>query len=431
MMALLMKVISLFYAISVINDGLGEFRNGIPHGQGILTYTDGVKYEGGFKLGKYHGFGVVTDMNGKIIHNGQFYEGVEYSFCSYYIDYRLLPFASVMIFLGAVVWTGLYGWSSSCATLYDGVVLQSYVLLIANTVFFMIFRAVSKAYIIPCLLPLFCCYDFQSKAETDKKKLLDAVEQQYQAEIADITKRFKITEKNSDIFFNKFVTNQMREGIQKELRDEKDYKTSMYFFAFTVLSSLVVFGRAAYDLKTNHQSAWTQYTNFYGLLMNSCLLTSATSGFRLFFRYEYRKGWQFQFNWMVGLEALSILLILPALLTHVLPGLVMYCWVVLAVAVVVFFVGRGLVRAVFCGRELDAKMDYIWKEFIYRIITVFLIQTTFNYASLVYVQQGVLSAESYLRVIEREYALRSETECLINNLFENWNNVVVFFNWIF
>lgn len=35
----------------------GNFENNKPHGQGVLTLPDGKRYEGNFKNGKFHGFG--------------------------------------------------------------------------------------------------------------------------------------------------------------------------------------------------------------------------------------------------------------------------------------------------------------------------------------------------------------------------------------
>jgi len=43
---------------------IGEWKDGIPNGQGTRTYTDGSKYEGEFKDGKKHGQGTTTYSNG-------------------------------------------------------------------------------------------------------------------------------------------------------------------------------------------------------------------------------------------------------------------------------------------------------------------------------------------------------------------------------
>ena len=45
--------------------------NGMPHGNGILAFDDGGKYEGDFDSGKKHGNGKFTWPNGKI-YDGNF-----------------------------------------------------------------------------------------------------------------------------------------------------------------------------------------------------------------------------------------------------------------------------------------------------------------------------------------------------------------------
>ena len=52
----------------------GELRNGVPNGQGTMTYASGARYEGEFKDGKPNGQGTSTDKNvGK--HTGEYKDG--------------------------------------------------------------------------------------------------------------------------------------------------------------------------------------------------------------------------------------------------------------------------------------------------------------------------------------------------------------------
>ena len=44
---------------------LGEIRNGVPEGQGTLTFPDGQKYEGEFHEGQPHGQGTETLPDGE------------------------------------------------------------------------------------------------------------------------------------------------------------------------------------------------------------------------------------------------------------------------------------------------------------------------------------------------------------------------------
>ena len=45
---------------------VGEFRDGQPHGQGVLSFGTGECHEGAFRGGKAHGRGIRTFPNGSI-----------------------------------------------------------------------------------------------------------------------------------------------------------------------------------------------------------------------------------------------------------------------------------------------------------------------------------------------------------------------------
>jgi len=62
------------YDIVVIFDLVGEFKDGKPNGQGILTFPDGEKYVGEWKDGEQWN-GTEYDKDGNII--GKFVNGKE------------------------------------------------------------------------------------------------------------------------------------------------------------------------------------------------------------------------------------------------------------------------------------------------------------------------------------------------------------------
>jgi hypothetical protein len=43
----------------------GKLRNGVRHGEGVLTWSDGKKYVGEFKGGKFHGQGTLSASDGR------------------------------------------------------------------------------------------------------------------------------------------------------------------------------------------------------------------------------------------------------------------------------------------------------------------------------------------------------------------------------
>ena len=54
---------------------MGEFKDGMEHGQATFYSCDGWVYEGPFRNNKYHGKGTVT-MNGKTV-EVEYKDGVE------------------------------------------------------------------------------------------------------------------------------------------------------------------------------------------------------------------------------------------------------------------------------------------------------------------------------------------------------------------
>ena len=47
------------------NDYNGKFKNDVPHGQGVMQWPDGKRFEGQFINGKQHGIGMYQDPNYK------------------------------------------------------------------------------------------------------------------------------------------------------------------------------------------------------------------------------------------------------------------------------------------------------------------------------------------------------------------------------
>ena len=52
----------------------GKFSEGYFDGCGVLTFADGSKYEGEFSKGKYNGYGIYTRLDGMVF-EGKFQEG--------------------------------------------------------------------------------------------------------------------------------------------------------------------------------------------------------------------------------------------------------------------------------------------------------------------------------------------------------------------
>jgi hypothetical protein len=136
------------------------------------------------------------------------------------------------------------------------------------------------------------------------------------------------------------------------------------------------------------------------------------------------------------------LLILPPVLTHVIPGIFVYCWVLLMVLI-------GLLLFTFIIMTIP-PLSYKWIysihgdlsvddpfmkgylrfsfqicfSFLGKIFFLYCLQTTFNYMGMFY------NGENYLEVISKEYSLRSQSECFLEDKFTNFANALTFFSWV-
>ncbi|HWR00407.1 MAG TPA: hypothetical protein VN371_00975 [Chlorobaculum sp.] len=55
----------------------GDWKGGQFNGQGLYKWPLGQTYEGGFKNGKQNGYGVMKDINGKVVYAGEYIDGQE------------------------------------------------------------------------------------------------------------------------------------------------------------------------------------------------------------------------------------------------------------------------------------------------------------------------------------------------------------------
>jgi len=56
----------------------GEVENGVPNGLGVLIFTKGTKYVGGWKNGEFHGQGKITSTGGSYC-EGEYKNGEEWN----------------------------------------------------------------------------------------------------------------------------------------------------------------------------------------------------------------------------------------------------------------------------------------------------------------------------------------------------------------
>ena len=62
-----MKKVFNAYNEEYVKEYVGELKDGLPHGQGAITYNNGDKYVGEFKDGELDGQGTYTFEDGKVL----------------------------------------------------------------------------------------------------------------------------------------------------------------------------------------------------------------------------------------------------------------------------------------------------------------------------------------------------------------------------
>jgi hypothetical protein len=211
---------------------------------------------------------------------------------------------------------------------------------------------------------------------------------------------------------------------------------SMYLFLdLQLLGTLaaVVIGFAA---SAPSADSWGRYQNFYGLVVNSGVATTAFSVLKMF---SEGRGKQIASLPLVDrvFLALPFAVLLPPLLTHILPAVALYYWLVVCVLAslrLAMAVRSGELPLSFLDRlapvralspKLRAYFVAFGTELVGRFVFIFVVQTTFNYAALFYADPT-----GYAQVISTDLRLRSQTQCFFQHSTESsrgWALLLSFF----
>lgn len=54
---------------------IGEFKDGLPNGEGLLIFSNGSSISGSFQNGKVHGFATELDEKRRLIYSGEWIQG--------------------------------------------------------------------------------------------------------------------------------------------------------------------------------------------------------------------------------------------------------------------------------------------------------------------------------------------------------------------
>jgi hypothetical protein len=123
-----------------------------------------------------------------------------------------------------------------------------------------------------------------------------------------------------------------------------------------------------------------------------------------------------------------LFVLIPVYLTHFLPGLVLYIWVV----VLALFVSSpvGIFFEVELSKPLHTRghlASFLLAWWI-RLSLLIAIQVLVNYSLLFYQSSG--SPSSYINVISYEFHLRLQNQCYLEERFEDMQSIISWLSWL-
>ena len=209
----------------------------------------------------------------------------------------------------------------------------------------------------------------------------------------------------------------------------------LYLQLFSALVSLVIAAKSV----DPSLPAWDQYTNFYARIVNSGIPTAAFSFVNMAW-IDGREKQMGELGWLGLFLYITSLTLLPPFLTHILPMMLMYCWIALPAAIGLFgrvgrvalffdeivksfLVSKGF-RKPFANYFMDLSLEVSW-----RFLYIFMYHTLFNWGSLLYIQGLPITPQGYISVLVQDWHLRSQTQCFLNHALDSADGIVVLFSW--
>jgi hypothetical protein len=228
------------------------------------------------------------------------------------------------------------------------------------------------------------------------------------------------------------------------------YQTPYLFLYLQIIASWISFIVAAVRVDAS-LPGWAKYTDFCAMIVNSGIPMTLFSLFKMLVLDGRRSPFEYMSE-LPGFQlvALPLWLLACPVATHILPAMVIYCWVIFAMYIVVpllifllvclvSFIGVCLsvlldlceLREVFCGARHTFQQYNIdlLKEVSLRFLFIFFFHVLFNWASLVYNQPAPITKQGYLDVFAQDWHLRSQSQCFFNHALETEGGLVTLFSW--
>ena len=202
------------------------------------------------------------------------------------------------------------------------------------------------------------------------------------------------------------------------------------------LASLVV---AVLSIETQGMLYWDMYQNFFAIVVNSGITTVCGSTIKMYLLD--RRGEQFEHlpRWFKLLIWLPPVLLVAPTLTHVIPAVVLYCWLALPGllglsvglplwwdrVVSPFLLQRCRLRSVFVDYAVVLLLELCW-----RFLFIYLFHILYDWASILYLEEFPITPIEYFDVLVDERHIRMQSICFKNNALLSPAGFVLLFSWL-
>lgn len=289
--------------------------------------------------------------------------------------------------------------NTKCETIYNGVLLSSYIWITISAILFQILNFFVTEYFIPFSKNAWNWLKTKMKPKEEKNLL-------HLTKVAD------------------------------QRRDE--YSAGLSFLWYQILVSYFGFVAACVEEGNSASTFWNTYQNIYGMYINTVALTPIISILFFLARFgvamlsDRKIKWELDFpeeaeKVLKQMGFLSYLPLVPPIYTHIIPGLFIFAWlpILLLLIFIAYCLVGYLLHYLFVKTfhlQLHKKLVITVVQLGFRICLMILFQSLYNYMYLFYGPAG-----SYGEVMNLDLEYRTQTTCLFH---DKMNSVKDFFSLI-
>lgn len=337
--------------------------------------------------------------------------------------------------------------NSDCNTIFDNVYLQTYALIIINVAIFIVLKYAMEEFVLPFLVSryigeTYTAYPTLEEHDAEDMVGLEALIRPERA-VQSVN-----NSRNRNVFGIRRGNSLGHTMTTSSANVRIKYTGKLIFVAFQFFIGLVSL-ISAISYVDHGEKLWDRYQSFYGFLLNTGLLTSfiSTNIYRMELNRKLTLEKSSEMERLSRITSMIMgvvtIILLPPILTHLIPGAIIYGWVIVAFVIAIFMIFvtmvcllesvAGCLRFVlqFQMPAASDKMFQLGLELAWRLLAILFFQTFFNYMYFFYgIHSDRMTGADYIGVIRDDYTLRTQTACAFHHAVDSFKHALVFFNWL-